>query len=187
MFVVMLLGAMLSGCAGQGGSPSQQAAGPNAAPVSDPIEDEIARVEAREKALSPAYLQRRRQAIAELLENNPGFGTTLRVPLTGALLAGPKVMRVRTWTSLVSSTMSVRAVYCVKALMDSPLELYSLGAAYIEVEPGEAGTERLHGAVISGNFGVDRGPLACYKAAYAPFPELEQARAQKRQALGKTS
>nr|WP_157872506.1 hypothetical protein [Bradyrhizobium sp. ORS 278] len=187
MFAAMLVGATLSGCAGQGGSSFQQGAGSNAAPVSDPIDDEIARVEAREKALSPAYLQRRRQAIAEMLENNPGFGAALRVPLTGPLIAGPKVMRVRTWTSLISSTITVRTVYCVKALLDSPLELYALGSAYVEVEPGDQGTERLHGGVFRGNFGTDRGPLACYKAAYAPFPELEQVRAQKRQALGKTS
>src|SRR5689334_229083 len=66
---------LLAGCASPGGVPVQQASEQGAPPVEDPNSPQAikARMEASEKALSPAHLQRRRQAIAELLEKNAGF------------------------------------------------------------------------------------------------------------------
>lgn len=48
----------------------------------------------------------------------------------------------------------------------------------VQVMPPSGGVEKLLATTAS--------PLVCGDAKYGPFPELEQARAQRRKALGKT-
>ena len=181
---------LLAGCASAGGFPSQQASDQNSPPIEDSNSPQglKARVEASEKALSPAYLQRRRQAIAELLEKHVGYDNNFHVKLMDAQLAGPKVIIHREWANWLKPTTEVNAIYCAKAQLDSPLELYPRRTAVILVKNTGNGTETLQAIVeISGYIGLNPEPLACNRMeGYEPFPELEQARARRRQALGKT-
>lgn len=181
---------LLAGCASPGGGPVQQASDQGAPQVEDPNSPQAikARMEASEKALSPAYIQRRRQAIAELLEKHVSFVDLVHVKLTDAQLAGPKVIIHREWANWLKPTTEVNAIYCARAQLDSPLELYPRRTALIVVRNAGNGAETLQALVkMSGYVGINDEPLACHRMeGYEPFPELEQARARKRQALGKT-
>ncbi|MGJ4949304.1 hypothetical protein [Bradyrhizobium sp. HKCCYLS20291] len=184
MVVAMLLGSMLSGCAGQGSSPSEQAAGANAAPTTDPLDDDVARLEAREKTLAPAHLQRRRQLIAELLEKNAALASGRKVALLNAELAGPKVIKLREWQNWLKPTTAAVTIYCARAKIDSALDMYVRRTALIVIQTAADGTETLRAGVQTSRginlTGDDGTPLACYKMeGYAAFPELEQARASK--------
>jgi hypothetical protein len=99
LHVLTLACLLLAGCASAGGLPSQQTADQSSPPTADPNSPDVvkARLEASEKALSPAYLQRRRQAIAELLEKNVGYGINFNVKLMDAQLTGPKVVKHTEW------------------------------------------------------------------------------------------
>ena len=70
------------------------------------------------KRLSPAYLKRRRQAIAELVEKSAGFDGNSSSKLTDARLAGPKVLIHREWKNWLKPTTEVDVVYCAKAELD---------------------------------------------------------------------
>jgi hypothetical protein len=188
--VLTLACLLLAGCASPGGLPSQQASDQGSPPTADPNSPDAvkARVEASEKALSPAYLQRRRQAIAELLEKNVGYDNNFHVKLMEAQLAGPKVAKHREWYNWLKPTTEVNAIYCAKAQLDSPLELYPRRTAVIVVKNAGNGAETLQANVaVNGYIGVNAVPPICHgMEGYEPFPELEQARARRRQALGKT-
>ncbi len=181
---------LLTGCAGTGGMPSPQASDQSSTSTTDPNSPDAmkARMEASEKALSPGYVQRRRQAIAELLEKNAGYDDIFHVKLTNAQLAGPKVIKHNTWQNWLKPTTEVNSIYCAKAQLDLPLELYPTRTAVIVVKNEASGAETLQASVkMNSIIGVDAEPLACHRMeGYEPFPELEQARARRRQALGKT-
>jgi hypothetical protein len=181
---------LLAGCASPGGLTSQQANDQRSPPIEDPGSPEAvkARVQASEKALTADYLQRRRQAIAELIEKHVGYDNNFHVKLMDAQLAGPKVIIHREWANWVKPTTEVNAIYCAKAQLDSPLELNPRRTAVIVVKNAGNGAETLQAIVkISGYIGLNPEPLACHRMeGYGPFPELEQARARRRQALGKT-
>jgi hypothetical protein len=181
---------LLAGCASPGGIPVRQASDQGAPPVEDPNSPQAikTRLEASEKALSPAYLQRRRQAIAELLEKNAGFNNLFQAKLRNAQLAGPKVIIHREWANWLKPNDEVDAIYCARVDLDAPLQLYSRRSAVIIVKNAGNGAETLRAIVKTrGWLASDVEYSACYRMeSYEPFPELEQARAQKRQALGKT-
>jgi hypothetical protein len=136
----------------------------------------------------PAYIQRRRQAIAELVEKSASFVDLFLVKLMDAQLAGPKVIIHREWANWLKPTTEVNAVYCARAQLDAPLEFNPRRTALILVRNAGNGAETLQAIVkLSGSFVRNDEPLACHgMEGYEPFPELEQARARRRQALGKT-
>ena len=68
--------------------------------------------------MSPAYLKRRRQAIAELVEKSAGFDGNSSSKLTDARLAGPKVLIHREWKNWLKPTTEVDVIYCAKAEVD---------------------------------------------------------------------
>jgi hypothetical protein len=181
---------LLAGCASAGGPPSQQAADQSSPPAADPNSPDAvkARLEASEKALSPAYLQRRRQAIAELLEKNVGYDVNFHVKLMDAQLTGPKVVKHTEWHNWLKPTTEVDSIYCAKAQLDSALNLFPRRTAVIVVKNAGNGAETLRAIVaVSSVIGMDSEPPSCHgMVGYEPFPELEQARARQRQALGKT-
>jgi hypothetical protein len=181
---------LLAGCASPGGIATPQANEQGAPPVEDPNSPQAikARLEASEKALSPAHLQRRRQAIAELLEKNTGFNNIFQAKLRNAQLAGPKVIIHREWANWLKPNDEVDAIYCARADLDSPLQLYSRRSAVIVVKNAGNGAETLRALVRTrGWLAADVESSACYRMeGYEPFPDLEQARERKRQALGKT-
>jgi hypothetical protein len=179
---------LLASCAGGGGSPSQQATDRNSPSTADPFDAVKARLEASENALSPASRQRRRQAIAELLEDNEAYGKAFHVKLMDAQLAGPKVIKHREWDNWIKPTTEVDSIYCAKAKVDSVLDFFPTRTAVIVVKNSGNGIETLRAIVaVSRAVGMDREPDACRgMEGYEPFPELEQARARRRLALGKT-
>lgn len=125
-----------------------------------------------------ALLQRRRQAIARMLEGSLVYRTLFDVKLINAKLAGPFEYKVR--NSLFSSETHIETLYCVRADFDVPW-IHAVGkAALIRVVQTGTGSERLHATVSNGP------AFACRKANYERFPELEQLRAQRRKALGKS-
>jgi hypothetical protein len=137
------------------------------------------------KRLSPAYLQRRRQAIAELVEKSAGFDGNSSSKLTDARLAGPKVLIHREWKNWLKPTTEVDVIYCAKAQLDS--SLFPPRTALIFVRNDGNGAETLQAIVERNSYGAGVEPPGCHRMeGYEPFPDLEQARARKRQALGKT-
>jgi hypothetical protein len=127
---------------------------------------------------NPVGLQRRRQAIAQMLEGSLVYRTLFDVKLINAKLAGPFSYKVR--NALFSSETHTVTLYCAKT------EFVFLGiqspsrTALIRVGQTSNGSERLY-ATVSNYF-----PPACSNANYGPFAELEQARARRRHALGKS-
>jgi hypothetical protein len=78
-------------------------------------------------------------------------------------------------------------IYCAKAQLDSALNVFPRRTAVIVVKNAGNGAETLRAiAEVSSVIGMDAEPPACHgMAGYEPIPELEQARARRRQALGK--
>jgi hypothetical protein len=127
---------------------------------------------------NPVLLQRRRQAIAQMLEGSFPFRTFFDVKLIDAKLAGPFLHKAR--NSLFSTETHTDTLYCAKANFDVPW-IHAVGkSALIRVVETSKGSERLV-ARVSNDY-----PFECSHADYGPFPELEQARARRRKALGKT-
>jgi hypothetical protein len=190
LLVLTLACLLLAGCASAGGVAPQQATDQSSPSTADPnsLDAVKARLEASENALSPAYRQHRRQAIAEALEKNVAFGLAFQVKLMDAQLAGPKVIKHREWANWLKPTDEVDSIYCAKAKLDSPLDFYATRTAVIAVKNNGNGTETFHGFIGETTaLGVNHEPSACRgMEGYEPFPELEQARARRRQALGKT-
>jgi hypothetical protein len=125
-------------------------------------------------------LQRRRQAIAEMLEANIYYRTALNVKLVDAKLAGPHVRITR---SLFSTATSEDRYYCATASMVFPyLPLPVPKTAVIRVRQAENGSEYLQATIeVNGT----RYECVGKDISYFPFPELEQLRAKRRKALGK--
>jgi hypothetical protein len=137
-------------------------------------------MEQSEKALSPAHVKRRRQAIAELLEKSGGYReVTDDAKLLNAQLAGPWVSIHKVRRGFFDRTTEVDIFYCAKAELDIPF--YRWRTAIIMVKKMDNGAENFQSVV-----GMRNEPQACRGTKnYAPFPELEQSRARRRLALGK--
>jgi len=101
-------------------------------------------------------------------------------------LAGPKVIMHREWHNWLKPTTEVNVIYCAKAQLDSPL--FPPQTAVIVVGNDGNGVETLRAVVKRAAYtGIGVEPFVCQRMeGYEPFPELEQARARRRQALGKT-
>jgi hypothetical protein len=123
-------------------------------------------------------LQRRRQAIARLLEGSLVYRTLFDVKLINTKLAGPFPYKYR--NSLFSADTHTETLYCASADLDVPWIHAVKRIALIRVGQSSNGTERLYGKV------PNYFPPECSNANYGPFPELEQARARRRHALGKS-
>jgi hypothetical protein len=183
---VALAGLALAGCASPGSVPSTLAGEQSAPPKAGPAQAQAATAGSRSASLTmpavdPVLEQRRRQAIAALLESSIGYRTILDVKLTDAKLAGPYL---ETYRNLFSGSTSEDRYYCVSANLDLPyLPQPYPRTAVIRVKPAENGSESLRAAI-----GLTQPPSECMgkRIPYGPFPELEQLRAKRRQAQGKT-
>ena len=128
----------------------------------------------------PDSVQRRRRAIAEMLEANIYFRGVVddgAPPLVEPKFAGP--FDVTRKTGLFSSETVTETVYCVSSGVKWSFVPAVQRTAVIRVVKAAEG-ERLQ-AKISINY----TPFECNRAPYAPFAEMEQLRAQRRRALGK--
>jgi hypothetical protein len=182
-----LAGLLLVGCASPGAVSSPLASGQNPPAKADADMTPAAGTGTRTGvgpssavAQDPVLLQRRRQSIAEMLEGNLAY-RLLDVKLTDAKLAGPYVVVSR---NLFSGSTYEDRYYCVTA----NLNLFYLPFPYprtavVRVKQAENGSENLRAAI-----GLNRPPSECSARTinYVPFPEMEQLRARRRQALGKT-
>jgi hypothetical protein len=156
---------VLAGCAGAGGNP-QLASGEKSPPKADSAAAETAAAgssaaSAAALAADPAAIRHRRQAIAEMVQNDPDFRTLFWVPLINAKLAGPFE-----WNK--------RPIYCASAQLWNAIG--PVETMVIRVERSSNGIERLTGRT--------GGLFECMNANYVPFPELEEARAKERKARG---
>jgi hypothetical protein len=172
---------LLAGCAGAGGRPplaSDQSSPPKAASAeAQATADGSSTSSVATLDPSPALLQRRRQAIARMLEANEGYRTTLDDgvgKLTNARIAGPiKYIHRRYYPTGVT-------VYCVTADVGFP---FFGRDASIMVDKAGTASERLLATIDILNTTL----YSCMGAygKYEPFPEMEQLRAERRKALGK--
>jgi hypothetical protein len=129
----------------------------------------------------PDGVQRRRRAIAEMLEANIYFRGAVddgAPPLVEPKFAGP--FDVTRKTSLFSSTTVTETVYCVSSGVKWSFVPTVYRTAVIRVVKVAEG-ERLQAKI-----GINYPPFECSRADYKPYPEMEQLRAQRRRALGKT-
>jgi hypothetical protein len=126
---------------------------------------------------NPVVLQRRRLAIARMLEASFPYRTLFEVGLKNAKLAGP--FQYNNIVSLFPTATRTDTLYCASA----QLGVFSLipvsKNAVIRVVPSGNGSERLIATI------PNRYTAQCANANYGPFPELEQLRTQRRKALGK--
>jgi len=154
----------------------------NAPPKADPAAKQSGGVVSETKTLASDSIsvQRRRQAIADMIEDRTSYvsrwveGGAAR--LTDAKFAGPfEYTRRDLFAAPVTET-----VYCAK--VDAHYFYYPFPYPYeavIQAEKVDAGTERVHADIFERG-----GPRECRAAPYGPFPELEQARAKRRKAQG---
>jgi hypothetical protein len=171
---------LLAGCAGTGAGPSPLASEETPPPKADPAAALAAAAgsgaaSAGAMAADPALLQRRRLAIAAMLERHFAYRTLFDVKLINAKLAGPfeyaekSLFTAKTWTS---------TLYCTSVQLDVALSIIPVvRTAVIRVVPSGNGFERLNAR--------NQSPFECGDAKYGPFPEIEQLRARRRKALGK--
>jgi hypothetical protein len=132
-------------------------------------------------AAVPDSAQRRRRAIAEMLEGNLYFRGVVddgAPKLVEPKFAGP--FDVTRSTGLFSSTTMTETLYCVTAGVKWSFVPAVQRTAVIRVVKAAEG-ERLQ-AKITNNY----TPFECNRAPYVPYTEMEQLRAQRRRALGKT-
>jgi len=178
---------LLAGCASAGGSPSPVAGEPSLSPKADPAAQTAAGPEAKlahaaaVAAADPVILQRRRQTIARMLEDSIAYRTILDVKLIDAKIAGPLAYSMKglfssTWTEPIT-------IYCVTAQLDIPWFHTFRRTSVIRVKKADDGSEVLRAAT-----GINQEPSECSGTdrGYLPFPEMEQLRAARRQALGKS-
>jgi hypothetical protein len=128
----------------------------------------------------PDLVQRRRRAIAEMLEGNIYFRGVVddgAPKLVEPKFAGP--FDVTQKTGLFSSTTVTETLYCVSSGVKWPIVPAVQRTAVIRVVKVAEG-ERLQAKI-----GLNYPPFECNRAPYTPFPEIEQLRAQRRRALGK--
>jgi hypothetical protein len=125
-------------------------------------------------------VQRRRRAIAEMLEGNLYFRGVVddgAPNLVEPKFAGPFEVTQR--TGLFSSTTVTETVYCVSSGVKWSFVPAVKRTAVIRVVKVAEG-ERLQAKI-----GINYPPFECNRAEYKPYPEMEQLRAQRRRALGK--
>jgi hypothetical protein len=175
----LMLGCLLlAGCVTSGETPSPSASDQNSLPKADPAVARAAdaapvAVPTAAAPVSPELLRRRRLAIADMLEENFYFRTIYNAKLVDAKLAGPIEYKSR---AIFTGANSTATYYCASAQLETPL-IPLVRTAMISVKTSSGGYERLQ---VS-----DASPLVCGDANFGSFPELEQARAQRRKTLGK--
>jgi hypothetical protein len=131
-------------------------------------------------AAVPDAVQRRRRAIAEMLEGNLYFRGVVddgAPKLVEPKFAGPFDLTRK--TGLFSSTTVTETLYCVSAGVKWSFVPAVQRTAVIRVVKVAEG-DRLRATI-----GLNYPPFECNRAEYKPYPEMEQLRAQRRRALGK--
>jgi hypothetical protein len=170
---------LLAGCVTSGDGPSPTASEENASPKPDPAAAQAATAgSGGAVSTDPVVLQRRRQEIAKMLEASVAFRGLLEAKLIDATLAGPFQKELK--KSLFSAETQMETLYCATATLELPL-INAKKTAVIQVRSAGNGLERLYAEIPPGY------PPQCARVKdFGPFPELEQARAQRRKALGMT-
>ncbi len=165
---------LLAGCASAAAPLPQADAGQPVAPSND-RSNRDSRAVAASTAADPS-LPRRREAIARVLEDHWGYRSLWddgAPPLSEAKFSGP----FEYGGGLFESKRMT--IYCVSAKLEVPL-IPQTRVTMVHFEPGDGGREKMEFVV-----GMNNIPRACMLAKYEPFPELERAREQRRQKLGK--
>src|SRR5262249_2737714 len=128
-------------------------------------------------ATDRASAQRRREQVAALLNKNRGYSNYLddAPMLVNAGFAGPLTYGNDVFVKREAVYRASAEI--VPLISDSSVRV--VRRALIRIKRTENGSEAIEVQVMSS------APLVCSKADYAPFPELERAREQSRQALGK--
>lgn len=166
---------LLAGCASAAAPVLQAEAGQTVAQPSD-MSKKDSRALAASVAADPVPLQRRREAIARVLEEHLGYRTWLddgAPRLSEAKFSGPfeygggpfEPQRI--------------TIYCVSAKLELPL-IPTTRVTVVHFEPGEGGREKMEFRVA-----MNHTPKGCMLAKYGPFPEIERVREQRRQKMGK--
>jgi hypothetical protein len=176
---------LLAGCVTSGDGASPTAGEENASPKSDPAAAQAAAAapgagSGSAVSTDPVVLQRRRQAIARTLEESFVYRTAFDVKLIDTKIAGPLSYVTR---SLFSASTQTETIYCVTAELDIPWIHTLSRTTVIRVKKASDGSELLRAAT-----GINNTPSECrgMGRSYGPFPEMEQLRAQRRKAMGKT-
>ncbi|MGY3451660.1 hypothetical protein [Bradyrhizobium sp. USDA 4353] len=170
--ILMLL--LLAGCA-SAAAPSPQADAGQPAAASNDTSKRDSRAVAASTAADPS-LPRRREAIARVLEDHLGYRTWLddgAPRLSEAKFSGPFEYGGGPFESKRIT------IYCVSAKLELPL-IPTTRITVVHFEPGEGGREKMEFVVA-----MNHTPKGCMLAKYEPFPELERAREQRRQKMGK--
>jgi hypothetical protein len=129
---------------------------------------------------NPALQQHNRQVIAQMLESSRDYRTIFEggaVKLIDAQISHGFLVIKRGNVPVDNETQ-----YCASAKVDFPLLPPIPRTALITITKADDGSEKFHAEV-----GLNYTPQTCLRVKYDPFPELEQARAQRRKALGKAN
>ena len=183
---VMLACLILAACAVTGSSLSALEGDQKPAPKKGLAKAPVAAAKsttapARVVAAVPDLAQRRRRAIAEMLEGNIGFRGVVddgAPKLAEPKFAGPFDFTRK--TGLFSSTTVTETLYCVSAGVKWSFVPTVYRTAVIRV------VKVANGERLQAKIGLNYPPFECNRAEYKPYPEIEQLRAQRRRALGKT-
>jgi len=153
--------------------------GPKAAPQTRPAGAKPATAPAGPAAGNAQLLQRRRQAIARMLEGSFAFRGPLddgAPRLVEAQLAGPFNYTKR---NPFTTSVPTDTLYCALSGVKVSIFPPAYRSALITVQNAPGG-ERLNAKISLGQRARE-----CYDGDYKPFPEIEQLRTQRRRALGK--
>lgn len=172
---------LLAGCAASGAGPSPMADDHSAPPKAEPAATASGSAGSPTAAAlaNPVLMQRRRQAIAGLLDSSSSY--RLSGPYAGDLvdakLSAPFDRNIKP----IFLTPQIVTAYCASARLVNPHWLDSYWITMIEIEPADKGSEKLTATTYVGG---PRDLGQCAERSYAPFPELEQVRAKQRPPAG---
>jgi hypothetical protein len=156
-----------------------QAANGGSGPVSaDGLVQDPALRQRQLASRDPALRQHYRQAIAQMLEGSKDYRTIFE---DGAVkLIDAKISHGFLVIKRGNVPVDNQTEYCASAKVDFPLLPPIPRTALVTITKADNGSENFHAEI-----GLNYTPRTCLRVKYDPFPELEQARARRRKALGK--
>ena len=129
--------------------------------------------------MDSASVQRRREQVATMLEKHnayrglidDGAPRLLNAKFAGPFEIGGNIFYAR------------ETIYCVSAEIESPIPwpVPTVRTTALRIKRTDSGE------VVRAQIGVNSAPTGCASPKYGPFPELERARARRREAMGKSN